>query len=138
RFQFELQFGAQFLVERRERLVEQYNGRLEDQRPGESHALLLSAGKLAWKTGGQFGQMHQGQGLSNALVEVGSGDAAKLERISDVVSHAHMRKKGIALEHQAEIPLLWRPMSDRLAVQENLSAVGRHEAGNGHQDRGLP
>ena len=40
---FVLHPAAQVLVERRERLVEQEDGRLEDERAGERHALLLAA-----------------------------------------------------------------------------------------------
>ena len=40
---FVLHTAAQVLVERRERLVEQEDGRLEDERARERHALLLAA-----------------------------------------------------------------------------------------------
>ena len=44
--ELELHLLAQLAVERGERLVEQQEVRLEHQRPGDRHALLLAAGEL--------------------------------------------------------------------------------------------
>jgi hypothetical protein len=46
RLQFLLHLFAQLQIERAERLVEQQDLGLVDQRPGERHALPLAAGKL--------------------------------------------------------------------------------------------
>ena len=54
-------------VEVGERLVEQQELRLLDQRAGERHALLLAAGQLAGPPVQQLLDLHQPRGLGAAL-----------------------------------------------------------------------
>ncbi len=135
--QLELQLGAQLLVERRHRLVEEEDARLEDEGAGQRHALLLAARKLRRHAVGEAAELHEIERRLDALARLGFGHAADAQGIEDVLRHAHMRKEGIALEDDAEIALLGRQVGDRHAVQPD-DALGRlHEAGDRHQYRRL-
>ena len=58
--------GPQVRVERGERLVEQHHGRLDGQRPGQRHPLLLAAGQLVRVALAEAGQADRLQQLDRA------------------------------------------------------------------------
>ena len=73
----DLHVEAQVLVERRERLVEQQDARLDGERAGERDALLLAAGELLGIAVGDVLELDQRQHLGNARRLVGLGHAAR-------------------------------------------------------------
>ena len=58
---------AELRVEGAERLVEQEDGRVQDQRARQRDALLLAAGELAGAALLEAGQLHQLEGLAHPL-----------------------------------------------------------------------
>ena len=119
RLQLVLQFGPQLLVERRERLVQQQQRRVEDQGAGQRHALLLAARKLRRPAFGEGGKLHQVERRAHLRVAVGAGQAADPQREGDVLRHRHVREQRIALEDHAEVAPLRRQGGDVAAIQQH-------------------
>ena len=97
----DLHRGAQILVERGERLVEQQHLGLDHQRARQRHALLLAAGQLPRLAVLEAGKLHHRQHVGDALPDLVLADAARLQAIGDVVGDIHMREQRVILEHDA-------------------------------------
>ena len=67
---------AQFLVERRQRLVHQKDRRIVGQCPCQRDALLLAARQHAGQPCGETLQPHQGQHIGDLLLHLGVRPAA--------------------------------------------------------------
>ena len=124
-------------VERRQRLVEQKNLRIGDQRARERDALLLAAGQLRrhalriWRHGDELEELHRLL-ASRRLI-----DALHLEREGDIVDAGEMREERVALEHHRRAALGWRQVGDVGRADENV-AFGRALVARDHaQRRGL-
>jgi hypothetical protein len=101
-------FLAQVGVEVRQRLIEQQRLRLDDERAGERHALLLAAGQFAGIALRQRGQLGGGE---DGIELLGNGVAvefAQLEAVDDVLRDRHMRPQRIALEDHRHVAPLGR------------------------------
>ena len=66
RLQLDLQVLAQPGVERAERLVEQQHARVQDQRAGQRHALLLAARELRGPALVEARQLHERERVADA------------------------------------------------------------------------
>ena len=99
-------FLAQLAVERGERLVEQQDVGLEDDRARERHALLLPAGELAAAGAPRSRSAAPGAAPPPRGGAISPRDsAAHLERERDVVEDRHVREQRVALEHQPDVAL---------------------------------
>ena len=61
---------AQLGVQVGERLVEEQNARLDDERAGERHTLLLTAGELVGHAALHTGELHEIKDLHHALADL--------------------------------------------------------------------
>ncbi len=142
---------AQLGVEVGQRLVEQQQRRLDDERPGQREALLLAAGELGGLTLGVRGELHRLQHPVHALpisfLPGRSAALAHLQREGDVVEDRHVRPDGVGLEHHAEAALVGRDVdrADAVTLAENSGRSptvmrpesGLLQAGDRAQRRGL-
>ena len=132
-FHFVLHTAAQVLIERRERLVEQEDGRLEDERARERHALLLATRELRRQLAFMAVQADALDDLSNAARNDVARRLSHLEGESDVLRDRHVRKERIALKHHAEGARLRASLRDVLAVAHQPSNGRLLEAGHDHE-----
>ena len=93
---------AQARVEIGQGLVEQQHARLEDQRAGDGHPLLLATGEGGRRPVRIGLHLHKAQGAGDAFLDFGGGTSADAQGIGDVVEDAHMRPDGVGLEHHAK------------------------------------
>ncbi|MNQ62962.1 hypothetical protein D3C85_773280 [compost metagenome] len=106
--QFVLQFFAQLLVQRAERLVHQQDARLVDQCPGNRHPLLLAAGELGRAAMGELFQLHQLEHGVDLALAFGGREFADTQREGDVVAYRQVREQRVALEYHADTALVRR------------------------------
>ena len=130
---FVLHAAAQVLVERRERLVEQEDGRLEDERARKRHALLLAARQFRRQLAFVAGETDALDDLADAALSDVARRLPHLEREGDVLRHRHMRKERVALEHHAEGARLGASLSDVLALAHQAPDGRLLEAGHDHE-----
>ncbi|KAG0772046.1 hypothetical protein G6F22_016013 [Rhizopus arrhizus] len=97
-------FGHQFRVQRRGRLVEQQHFRLQGQRAGNRHALLLAARQLAREGIGLVGQAHPLQQRARLLLGLRARHAAHGDgRLDDVLQRGQVREQVELLEDHAHL-----------------------------------
>ena len=65
------------------------------------------------------------------------GDLAHRQRIRDVLLDGEVRKQRIVLKHHADVALVRRHGIEQRAVEPDLAAGGKFEAGQHHQAGGL-
>ena len=135
--QLDLQLLAQLAVERAERLVEQQDVGLEDDRTRQRHALLLAAGKLRRPAILQALQPHQLQRFERLAARGRAVDLAHAERKQHVLQHRHVREQRVGLEHQPDVALLRRRFGDVAAADEDAARGRPVEAGDQRQQRRL-
>ena len=90
-------------IERRERLVEKPDVRLDREAAGDADTLLLAAGQLARETVLAPFQSDQTDDLERPLAPRVPVLPAHLERVGDVVEHRAVRQQAEALEHHAHL-----------------------------------
>ncbi len=115
--ELDLHLLAELEVEGAERLVEEQDGRLVHEGPGEGHALRLAAGDLAGLAALVAGQLDELEHLGDALLDVGVGNlpAPKPER--DVVVDREVRKQGVVLEDRVDVALVGGEPGHVLALE---------------------
>ena len=118
-FDFTAHRQAQTSVQVRERLVEQEQVGLLDQRPPQSHALLLAARKLCWLAVHQVPDAHHISHPLRVLLHLLFRDLLKLERIADVLKDGHVGVEGVTLKNHADVAVLGRKMVHYLPVELN-------------------
>ena len=105
-------------------LVHQEHGRPAHDRPGQSHPLALSAGKLLGQTVEQVAQFHHLCGTLDHGVVLGARHAAYLEWEANVLAHGHGGVEAIVLEYHGDVAVLGFKVVDLGPVDEYL-AIGR-------------
>ena len=136
--QLDLHLLAQLLVERRERLVQQQDARLEHDRARQRHALPLAAGELVELRARQAPELDQLERAVRRGPSISArGDAPQLKRKGDVLCHAHVREQRVVLEHHADVALVGRRRATTSRRRTDAAAVGPDEARQHHQQRGL-
>ena len=128
---------AQLRIEVGERLVEQEDLGVANDRPADRDPLALAAReglRLAVEIVGQ--PQHLG-GAADALVDLAPAEAHVLESESHVLVHAHVRVERIGLEHHGKPAVGGRNVRDALAVDQDVAAADLLEAGDDAQQRGL-
>ena len=136
--QLELQLLAQLGVERAERLVEQQHPRAQHERPGECHALLLTARQLVRLALGELLEAHETQCLGRACRRLIAREVvheAQAER--DVALDGQVGEQRIALEHRVDRSALGWHAGDVLAVEQHPAGIGVLEAPDHAQRGGL-
>ena len=125
----ELHLLAQLAVERAERLVEEQQTRIEDDRSRERDALLLAAGELArGSRAARSAEADELQDRRDALANLRPRHAAHFERERDVALDRQVREQRVVLEHHADPALRGRGERDVVALQPH--ACPRREARN--------
>src|SRR3954447_12727452 len=127
--QLHLHRRAQVLVERRKRLVEQQYGRIDHERAGQRHALLLSAGELARLATRQASELAQTQHLGDPTVDLRLRNMARLEAIRDVALDGHVREQRVILKHHPDFAIVGRQIIDPFAIDQDFAALGAEKAG---------
>src|SRR6185312_13168666 len=135
--QLELELGAQLLVERAQRLVEEQDIGIEDEGAREGDALLLAAGKLRRQAIAEPAELDEVESVVDALGGLAPAAAADLQGKPDILAHRHVREQGITLEDHAEIALLRRQVGDDALAHADVAAGRLDEAGDRHEDRRL-
>jgi hypothetical protein len=128
---------ADLRVERGERLVHQQYLGLEDQGPGDGHALLLAAGELARVLLLVAVQREEGEEFRDLFLDGPVRDLAEPQPEGEVLEHGHVRPEVVALEHHGRRPLLGRQLRDVLPAQDHLPPVRVQESAHGAEDGGL-
>src|SRR5439155_9533328 len=132
---------AELGVEVRERLVEEQDARLDHEAPGQRDALLLPAAQLARIAALEPGQVDLLEHACDARLGLRPADPAHLEAKGDVLVHRLVRPHRVVLEHHAHAASLGRHDAARGGERRRADAdharVGRHEAGDQTQERGL-
>ena len=116
------QIVAQARIQRRQRLVQQQDARLDRQGPGQGHALALAARDLVDPALGEMGDAHQLKHPPDPRVALGPGDAAQAQAVADIASHGHVGKQGVGLEHHADAAALDRQRRHILVVEPDAPA----------------
>ena len=137
RLQLDLERPAELGVQRAERLVEQQHRRLQDQRPGQRHPLLLAAGQLARPALLERPQLHQFERGVDALLKFGLRQLLVPQAEGDVVEDRQEREQGVALEHRVHVAAVRRDGRYVLAVQQDPARGRLLESGDQPQRRRL-
>ena len=133
--QFELRLGAQLLVERGKRFVEQENAGPFDQSARQRHALTLAAGKLVDAALAVAIQPQQRQHLLDARGDLTAFDLLLAQTEADIALDGEMREQRVVLEHHVDRPPVRRHGADVLAVEQDAAFARRLEAGQ-HAQQG--
>ena len=120
-----------------QRLVEQDDLRLHDERAGQGNTLLLAAGELVRVPLGVLLDAHGAQARGDAVVALLASHLLELEPESDVLLHREVREKGVGLEHHRHRPLVRGCAAQRLAIQGDLPGGDLFEARDHAQRGGL-
>ena len=128
-------------VERAERLVEQQHARLDGERAGEGHPLLLAAGELRRIAAAEAAELDDVEQLLDAPRDLGprrpQAPRTDLEAVGDVVGHRHVAEQRVMLEDEADAPLLNRERARVLAVEGERARGHRLQPGDQAEKRGL-
>ena len=119
---------AKLQVERPERLVEQQDLRLINERACEGDALLLAARELRRSAIGERFELDEVEHLERPLAPFRGGNPPYAEPISNVVRDVHVRKERVVLEHGIDVALEGRNVGDVDTVEQHLPAVRVIEA----------
>ena len=126
----DLHVEPQVAVERGERLVEQQDRRLDGERAGERHALLLAARELARQAIAEAAELHRLEEAIDLGGDLRPAHAARAQAVGDVLRHRHVREQGVVLEDDADVALVGRQVVDRRAVDPHAARGLADEAGD--------
>ena len=123
--------------------VGQQHGGGIDQGPGDGHALLLAAGKLAGLMVAAPGETHHFQQLRGAAFDLRTGVLADQPRDADVLEGRELGQQVVELEHETDASVaesgqrLIAQRKNILPVDFDPSAVGPRKRTHDLQQRGL-
>ena len=120
-FDFGTHLHAQLGVQVGQRLVKQEELRLARERPAHGHALALAARELAGPAVQQVADLQHGRDFIDALLALGLGHLAHLQRKADVVGHAHRGVQRVALEHHGNVAVARGHAHHVLAANAHLT-----------------
>ena len=129
---------AQLRIQVRQRLVEQEDLGIADDRAADRDTLALTAReslRLAVEIVGE--PQHLG-GAADALIDLAPAETHVLESEGHVLVDAHVRVKRIGLEHHGKPAVGGRNVRDTLPVDPDLAAADLLQAGDDAQKRGFP
>jgi len=137
RLQLDLERLAELRVEGTERLVQEQDCRVEDERARQGDTLLLAAGELRGLPPLVAGKLHELEGLPDALFDFGLRAPGAPEAERDVVEDVQVREECVVLEDRVHVALVRRGVGDIGPVQDDLARGRLLEAGDHPQSRGL-
>ena len=117
--------------------VHQHQGRLEHQRPGDGHPLLLPAGKLARPPAFQPFQAHQFQRAADAFPNLDRVHPPHFQGKGEVFPDGHVGKQGIVLEDDADVAFTRGEIVYGAPADADAARGGYLKAGQHHQAGGL-
>ena len=91
-----------------EGLIQQHQCRLHGETARKRHPLALTTRQQRGPALCKAGEAYRFKCSGHPLAPDIGGNALDLERIGDIVFHAHMRPERIGLEHNAHAALFWR------------------------------
>src|SRR5262249_22281503 len=118
-------------------LVEQQDSRLDHQRAGERHPLLLAARQLARMARGEGAEPDELERLADAPAALRPGHALHLEAERHVLRPRHVREERVALEYDAETALSGLHGEKVATLQPDRATRGFDEARDHLQRGGL-
>ena len=137
RHQLELRVAAQFLVERRHRLVEQENARTLDERARQRDALALAAGQFMRLAAAQAFKPDHRQHVGNAGGDFAPAQAVLFQTEGNVGFDGKMREERVTLKHHVDRPPIRRHRRKIDAVEQDVADIRPLEARDQPQQRGL-
>lgn len=135
--ELDLHLLAQLEVERAERLVEEQDARMVDERARDRHALLLAARQLVDVAAVVAGEVHQVEHLPHAGLALVFRQLFELEAELHVLEHVEVRKERVPLEDGVDLALVGRQVVDSHAIKKNVTGLGCDETANRPERRGL-
>ena len=124
-------------VEVRQRLVEEEEARLLDQRAGERDALLLAARHLRRTAVEELADLDQRRHRLDAARRLPRPDRLEAQREPDVRARRHVRIERVGLEDDADVAVARLDLVDHRAVEADLAGGWRVDAGEHEQRRRL-
>ena len=119
---------AQLQVQSTKRLVEKKHLGMGDKSAGDSHSLLLTAGKSADALIFKARKSHHAEHLGDSLLYFFLGYLFQPERKSDVFVNVEMREERVLLEHRVYGSFIRRDVADLRSVKIEAALVGSLEA----------
>jgi hypothetical protein len=135
--EFHAHLVAQEGVQIGERLVEEEDARLDDEGPGQGHALLLPTRELAGVPGPQRAEPDELERALDPCSQLGLRHPAPPQAEGDVLEHRHVREERIGLKHEADIAAVDGNARDVLAGQHDLPGVRLHQPRHHAEDGAL-
>ena len=127
----------QHLIDRSERLVEQYQTRLRGERSGDGNALTFAPGQSPHGTGTESWKSNQVEHLVHAVCSLTPVKAGRTslhsETIRNVPSNIEMGEQAKILEDEPDSSTKRRQRGDVVAVNGDASGFDRLQSGNGSQ-----
>ena len=113
---------AQELVEGRERLVEQQDARLGDERPGQRHALLLPARELGRQRGRRGAPSARARAPRSRCLRRSSLAMPRILRLKATLStHREVREQRVGLEHHRRAAARRRQAGHGVAADQDVA-----------------
>jgi hypothetical protein len=109
-----------------------------DQRPGQSHPLLLPAGNLAGITAVHPRKLYQPEDILHLLADFRLGELLHLQAESHVLKDGHMREQRVILKENADVAPVGRDLAHILTVHQNRAGIRFGKAGDHAQVVVLP
>ena len=125
-------------IEGRKRLVEQQHVGLRRKGPDKRRALLLPCRDLLGVPVRLRVQLHKLQQFTHPSGDLRCRYVPHDQWERDVVAEGHVREQCVTLGDHPDGPLAGRHPSDVLAADEDLSAIGLQQTGDGPEQRRLP
>ena len=135
--QLELHAFAQLEVERAERLVQQNNIGIANQRARNGNALLLTAGKLCHRAFFITLEVNDGKHFHYFLFDFVFRKLFELQPKGNVIKHVQVGEQRILLKDGVDIPLVRRKSVNALAVKDDVAAVRLNKAADDAQRCGF-
>ena len=104
-----------------------------DKCPGQSRALLLSAGQLGRILERIVRQADNVDHLVDGLLDLVHGDVLLLQTEGHVLLYVHVGEEAVVLKDHSDVAVLWSHVSDVFAVQVDLAAGRIFQAGQDSQ-----
>ena len=134
--QLDLHAFAQLQIKSAEGFVEQQDVRLEHHAARDGDALLLAPGQLRHLFSGDTWQADAIKNGGHLAADIGLAFTPAAQAIGDVLADIHHREQGQVLEHHLDAALVGRCRDDRGALDADVAAGRRLEAGyHAHQGR---
>ena len=129
---------ADLRVEIGQRLVQQQDVGVQNQRPRQGHALLLPSRELPGVAVLEAHQVHLAEPLGEPGGDLPGGELAELETVGDVGGRRHVGPERVVLEDHADIAVVGGQPVHHPVAEADLAGIGLREAGQQPEQRGLP